>query len=973
MSELTPMQAACWFGRISESEFLGGVAAHLYVEFDGQSIDLQKLESALQHMHLRHSILRMRLSSDGIPTIAESVPKTLLEIDDLSVLTAQNQVQYLEDKREQWTHQQLDLTSGQTARYSVSLINQSNFRLHIDTDMIAVDPSSFCQLIEDLAACYQGVVTTTKPVVCFFDWYEAMQADASIKQRHHRDKTWWRARLPDIAPMPSLPVSDNAAKTAQSHCLSERLTSVEYKVLRQLARQRKITFSSMMLGLFAFALSQATQDTFFRLNVPTFWRAPVVEHIDQCIGDFSNFVIVNIDIAAAKTLGMLCQDVANQMIELLDHAHYAGINIMRDLSRYHGAAQQTPVVFTAALDLPQGVLFSENVKQAFGDIIWTTSQGPQVALDAQVVRVENGVLVNWDIRLDTLPLVWVTVLFHSFIGLLREVGQNPAVLDMVFNQLPKSIIYQPELQTCHQSEQPANHKIIMTDEQPLSAIQEAYLLGRTTQIPLGGVAMQEFREYYGRMDMAVLKQRLTDIVKRHESLRTHINVTTLTQYVCNDICINLQEIDLHHLSAKEATTYLQSYRETYTHQMFDLQGAPWNITVFHLTDGFLRLFIRFDALILDGRAIASLMLELFAAPSATTTYMTMPTVTIDTPAETESKAASRAVDMAYWVQKLSNVTNVPALPWIRPLNELGAAHFVRRSLVVPADTFRQLGKIGAKQGLFKNSVIMALILELLSQVQTQVQVQQSIVVAVPVLPLYTGTLVNNSTFIAVEWAVGTKNFIQQASSLQVDVLESLQHLSFSGVDLARLLFEKFNAAPVLPIVITNGLSWPVLTADTPMRLERGLTQTPQVAIDIRFTTQRDGALVFDIDHVPKAIATKTIDCLLQAIDTAIHQMVASQAFHFDVSSYLPVATEQNADVTTTFCQQALFDIYLDTIGQVSDTPVDKTMNFMTIGLRPQHLKTISKRLYDTYAVQLSPAQLLHCRDVSEVQRLLKTG
>ena len=87
----------------------------------------------------------------------------------------------------------------------------------------------------------------------------------------------------------------------------------------------------------------------------------------------------------------------------------------------------------------------------------------------------------------------------------------------------------------------------------------------------------------------------------------------------------------------------------------------------------------------------------------------------------------------------------------------------------------------------------------------------------------------------------------------------------------------------------------------------------------------------------------------------------------------PVATEQNADVTTTFCQQALFDIYLDTIGQVSDTPVDKTMNFMTIGLRPQHLKTISKRLYDTYAVQLSPAQLLHCRDVSEVQRLLKTG
>lgn len=968
MSELTPMQAACWFGRISESEFLGGVAAHLYVEFDGQSIDLQKLESALQHMHLRHSILRMRLSSDGIPTIAASAPKTLLEVDDLSVLTPQKQVQYLENKREQWTHQQLDLTSGQTARYSVSLLNQSNFRLHIDTDMIAVDPSSFCQLIEGLAACYQGIDITSTPVVCFFDWHEAMQADASIKQRHHRDKSWWRARLPGIAPMPSLPVGDSAAKTAQSHCLSEQLTSVEYQALQQLARQRKITFSSIMLGLFAFALSQATQDTFFRLNVPTFWRAPVVDHIDQCIGDFSNFVIVNIDTATAKTLGTLCQNVADQMIELLDHAHYAGVNIMRDLSRYHGAAQQTPVVFTAALDLPQGMLFSENVKQAFGDMIWTTSQGPQVALDAQVVRVESGILVNWDIRLDTLPLAWVTALFHSFIGLLREVSQNPTVLDMAFNRLPKGIIYQPEPQTSHQSEQPSDHKTIVTDEQPLSAIQEAYLLGRTTQLPLGGVAMQEFREYYGRMDMTVLKQRLTDIVKRHESLRTHINMTTLTQYVCNDLYVNLQEIDLHHLSAKEATIYLQSYRETYTHQMFDLQGAPWNITAFHLTDGLLRLFIRFDALILDGRAIASLMLELFTAPSATTKAVTVPAVITDMP-KAESKAASRAADMAYWVQKLSTVTNVPTLPWIRPLNELGAAHFVRRSLVVPAETFRQLGKIGAKQGLFKNSVIMALILELLSQVQTK----QSIVVAVPVLPLYTGTLVNNSTFMAVEWPVGSENFVKQASNLQVDVLEGLQHLSFSGVDLARLLFEKLNAAPVLPIVITNGLSWPVLTIDHDMCLERGLTQTPQVAIDIRFTTQHDGALVFDIDHVPKAIATKTIDCLLQAIDTAIHQIVASQAFHFDVSPYLPVAIEHSADMTTTFCQQALFDIYLDIIGQVSDTPVDKTMNFMTMGLRPQHLKTISKRLYDTYAVQLSPAQLLHCRNVTEVQRLLKTG
>ena len=51
------------------------------------------------------------------------------------------------------------------------------------------------------------------------------------------------------------------------------------------------------------------------------------------------------------------------------------------------------------------------------------------------------------------------------------------------------------------------------------------------------------------------------------------------------------------------------------------------------------------------------------------------------------------------------------------------------------------------------------------------------------------TFSNSSTFIAVEWKT-SHQFAEQANRLQTEVLEGLQHLSFSGVDLARLLFEK---------------------------------------------------------------------------------------------------------------------------------------------------------------------------------------
>ena len=53
---LTSMQAACWFGRLTNSDFLGGVAAHLYAEFDGGQLTLNKLEAALQHASTRNTL-----------------------------------------------------------------------------------------------------------------------------------------------------------------------------------------------------------------------------------------------------------------------------------------------------------------------------------------------------------------------------------------------------------------------------------------------------------------------------------------------------------------------------------------------------------------------------------------------------------------------------------------------------------------------------------------------------------------------------------------------------------------------------------------------------------------------------------------------------------------------------------------------------------------------------------------------------
>ena len=61
---LASMQHAYWIGR-SDSQDLGGVAAHLYVEFEGPDLDPDRLARALGDVVARHPMLRAQFLPDG--------------------------------------------------------------------------------------------------------------------------------------------------------------------------------------------------------------------------------------------------------------------------------------------------------------------------------------------------------------------------------------------------------------------------------------------------------------------------------------------------------------------------------------------------------------------------------------------------------------------------------------------------------------------------------------------------------------------------------------------------------------------------------------------------------------------------------------------------------------------------------------------------------------------------------------------
>ncbi|NTE56667.1 amino acid adenylation domain-containing protein [Agrobacterium tumefaciens] len=868
MLNLTPMQVAYWVGREADG-ILGKVTPHLYLEFDGQGFDAQKLAIAVERLCRRHPMLSLRIDAEGCQSVDPFGRPLRLDVEDLTALDSEALAHRLEAKRRDWSHRQTDLRNASPATISLSLLPQGRSRLHVDTDMLAIDPASVRIVMEDLARLYEEgegkdeTALSEGEAPSFFDWVERLASDPEQRTLRERDRLWWRqhiADIPDAPPLPFLP--EDATRAVHTDRFATMLSAAERGSLEQAARRCSVTTSALLLGIFAVALSQAIQAQKFRLSVPAFWRTPLVEGVDGVVGEFSNVLVLGVDIRPDESLEALLRRLFNEMSDLLAHQSYPGVSVMRDLSRLRGGLQNSPVVFTAGVDLAGGELFSEKVGRVFGPMVHTVSQGPGVALDAQVAALDGGLLINWDVRLDALPESWLRALFEAYTGLLRQLADRP---DLVSESVERFGAQQPK---------PAAEAKGKPMERPLSPLQQAYLLGRGTHLPLSGVAMQEFREYRGSIDPSLLQSRLAATVERHESLRTRIDERRLVQVVSDELKINLDIVDLSALSSTEAEARMNAVRRDFSHAHFDLAASPWQVTLFRLPDvdpaaQKVVVFLRFDALILDGRAIASLAAELFdgALPLETAAVTVTPQADI---------AATRAKDATYWTEKLKTAEVPSQLPWKAPLETIAVSRYSRRSLTVEKQRFAAFSRIGAKARLFKNSALTAVILDVLSLWLNE----GALVVGIPVAPQVEGAFANRSSFIAVEWNAAKGDFAERAAGLQTDVLEGLNHLAFSGIDLNRVLLNANAGGLALPVVITNGLSWPTLSPESTMRWTDGLTQTPQVALDFRFSQNPQGDLVLDIDYAEEAIDAAMVGNILAAIERTIAAITDNGAYAF---------------------------------------------------------------------------------------------
>lgn len=427
---LATLQHAYWIGR-SPAQRLGGVAAHLYTEFDGADVDPERLATALERLVARHGMLRAVVTDNGRQHIAATSGWRGLTVHDLRTVSAEERERRLEEVRDANSHQLLDIEAGEVFATALSLLPGGRTRLHFDVDMVAADAVSYRIMLSDLAALYaaDGDDAAADLPSLEYDFARYRAARPQLRaQARDRAAAWWRDRLPTLPGAPELPAAPTPAGAAdrpastRSTRRSVLLPAAERSALTDAARVHGLTPAMVVATAFAEMIGAWSAQSRFLLNVPLFDREPVHPDVAHVVGDFTGSVLLEIDLTEPLTFVERARRVQARMHADAAHADYTGVEVLRDLTRSSGEQVVAPVVFTSALAL--GDLFGAAVHEHFGDPVWILSQGPQVVLDAQVTELAGGLLLNWDARVGELADGVVDAMFDAFAALMSRLAHD---------------------------------------------------------------------------------------------------------------------------------------------------------------------------------------------------------------------------------------------------------------------------------------------------------------------------------------------------------------------------------------------------------------------------------------------------------------------------------------------------------------------------------------------------------------------
>ncbi|MFI8910142.1 amino acid adenylation domain-containing protein [Streptomyces sp. NPDC053513] len=443
---------------------------------------------------------------------------------------------------------------------------------------------------------------------------------------------------------------------------------------------------------------------------------------------------------------------------------------------------------------------------------------------------------------------------------------------------------------------------------PLTALQQAYLVGRTDAFELGGVPTSFLVEVdLDDTDTERLAAAFRHLVDRHDMLRAVICEDGRQRVLPEVPPYRITTVDLRACDEAERARRLAEIHQEMRHQVFDTAVWPlFDVRATLLDARTTRLHLNFDALIIDGRSSALLFREWAQTYRSGTPDAPAPAVTYRdyVLAAAEEDAARREGALAYWQGRLDSLPPAPALP-LRPGPAPRRPVFTHRTARVGPGAWRRFKDHATAAGVSPSAALCAAYAQVVAAWSASPRFTLN-VLAFHRRPLHedAGRIVGNlsaTTLLEVD-AAPAEAFASGARRLQDQLLTDLEHGYVSGVEVLRELNRTRGGTGLasMPVVFTSTLGFSgratggpgALTALTALgtagRPVSSSVRTPQVWLDHQ-ALEEDGELVLNWDVVEEVFPDGVVDGMWDAYRELVRDLCGETAWRRPPSVPVPAA------------------------------------------------------------------------------------
>ncbi|SUA54318.1 Tyrocidine synthase III [Oligella ureolytica] len=396
----------------------------------------------------------------------------------------------------------------------------------------------------------------------------------------------------------------------------------------------------------------------------------------------------------------------------------------------------------------------------------------------------------------------------------------------------------------------------------LNVMQQAYMVGRTADFPLGAVDMQDVRCFLLETSSERVVQAISKVFASYPLLQ--FCIAGDNQSFANN---KYQSIESNLLCATSQVTVgeiedlAQQRIENFISKPFDVHDALWRIALDELTfveTGNQKSLVTFsfNGLLLDGFAISRIIAEVLKCAM---TGEFRPSLAIINTFQNQSLSIT---DETNWPLYFRGVESVIQLPWSSNLETIMWTQRKRVSLRIEKNLFEAVHKCVMPYGVFSNSAYLFAVLKALSNLNGR---ETPFVISIPTSKNSANKeLGNHSAFLPVVYHVKNSSLLEELRTLQDNILGMLASAA-DGMNAIQYLSKQLKTILPLPVAFTNGLLWDIHESIAGVVYLGGTTETPQLALDIRLSHLNHKTILLELDYAVASLSEEIVQSIAKQI------------------------------------------------------------------------------------------------------------